>query len=237
MNREAFEQILGAEPRSSDPDFVEARRGSIEFAALARDANAFEEKLEAAIKVPVEADYSDQVLSKLAEVEPTIGASAKTVVTSLSRWTRIIPIAASIAAIFALGIMIGRNTGPDPLQQVFAAHVTHEEYALDLTDPIELRRVQAAFAMHGAKFQLASDSKVTYMATCVMGGKVGLHLVVVDDQGEHSTVMYLPDEADVREGMFSSGNLPGRMIKTEDGGVTAVFSHDGQPVSESRYVL
>ena len=233
MNRKDFEQFLGAEPRSKDADFVEARRSSVEFAALARDANAFEDRLEAALQLPVEADFADQLLSKLTEAEPSIGATSQ----SSSRWTRILPIAASIAAVFALGVMIGRNAEqPSPLQQAFAEHAAHETFALDLTDPIELERVNAAFAAHGAEFQLAANSKVTYMSTCQMGDKIGLHLVVMDEHGEHTTVMYLPEEADVREGSFEAGDLPGKLIQTKDGGAAAIFYHDDQ-TSSSRYVL
>ncbi len=232
MNRQEFEQQLGAEPRSNDPDFVAARRRSVELAGLARDALAFEDKLEAAIKLPVGEDVADQVLAYVRENEP----AAANPVSARPGWMRVLPIAASVAAIFALGIMIGRNSQPSPLADAFAEHVTHETFALDLSDPIALGRVQAAFAAHGAEFQLAADSKVTYMSKCVIGDQVGIHLVVVDANGEHSTVMYLPDQPDVRDAAFEAGDIPAQMFRTADGGVSATFAHDGQS-ADARFVL
>ena len=52
MNFSEFKRILGAEPRSRDPAFRIARDSSPEFARAADEAEAFEDKLEHAARIP-----------------------------------------------------------------------------------------------------------------------------------------------------------------------------------------
>ena len=133
-----------------------------------------------------------------------------------------------------LGVQFGRNQQPDPtaLQAAFAEHVEHELFALALEEALEPQQVSAAFAAHGVKFQPAAGSKVTYMSKCVMGEKVGLHLVMVNADGERTTLMYLPDEQLRDSTSFEAIGVAARMIATADGGAAAFFAHDGQDLDQ-----
>lgn len=221
-----FDLLLGAEPRSRDPEFRALKNSSIENAGKARDALAFEDKLEAALKLPADDGFADQILAQVLPEQPASVRAA-----SQAAWTKWFPIAASVALIFGAGVYLGRSSNNIEdiarLQAAFAEHVTHERYALELTKALDNDQVKAAFASHGASWEPQPGHYVTYMAKCVIGDKTGIHLVMVSETGERTSMMYLPDES-VDSAKFAAGELPARMFGTGDGGVAAVFAHGDQ---------
>ena len=63
MNFSEFKKRLGAEPRSRDPEMLSARDSSQQFETAAREAEDFEDKLEAVIKVEAPADLLSDIQS------------------------------------------------------------------------------------------------------------------------------------------------------------------------------
>ena len=61
MDFTEFKRKLGAEPRGGDPEYIAARDSSPEHREAAIRAEAFEDKLERAAKVPVPGDLIDTI--------------------------------------------------------------------------------------------------------------------------------------------------------------------------------
>ncbi|MCW8926917.1 MAG: DUF3379 domain-containing protein, partial [Xanthomonadales bacterium] len=61
MNFSEFRKLIGADPKRRESGTDEARKSTPEFEAAAREAEAFEDKLEAALLIPPPAEFLDQI--------------------------------------------------------------------------------------------------------------------------------------------------------------------------------
>ncbi len=60
MNFSEFKKLMGADPGNRDPETLRARQSSPEFEAVAAEAEAFEEKLQAALRIQPPAELLSQ---------------------------------------------------------------------------------------------------------------------------------------------------------------------------------
>jgi hypothetical protein len=63
MDFSEFKRLLGADPRSRDPELLRARASSPEFEQAAADAERFEDLLARAVKLPVPEQLIDEIRS------------------------------------------------------------------------------------------------------------------------------------------------------------------------------
>ena len=56
MNFSEFKKLIGADPLNRDPETLRARNSAPEFEVAAREAEAFEEKLQAALNISAPPD-------------------------------------------------------------------------------------------------------------------------------------------------------------------------------------
>ena len=222
MDLEEFKRRLLTEPGDTDPAFSAARNSSTEHARAARESDAFEQQLAAALRLPVRGDLADDVLRRCVGKRP--GSSSAT-------W---LSIAAVLVAAVALALVLLPGSDPAPgagqvaLANAFIDHYNHPEpRALIADEPMPAERAIEALVALGAHPEGAPGA-VTYISPCAIGGVRGLHLVTLDEQGRRVTLMFVPN-AEVERAQQLALELPARMIGTASGAV-AVFVHNGQDV-------
>ena len=59
MNFSEFKKLIGADPWNQDPETLRARNSAPEFETAAKEAEAFEEKLQSALRIQAPADLLD----------------------------------------------------------------------------------------------------------------------------------------------------------------------------------
>ncbi|MDJ0656901.1 MAG: DUF3379 family protein [Xanthomonadales bacterium] len=227
MDLNEFNRRLNEEPRSDDPELKQARNESLQHAAAYRDAQQFEDKLEQALRLPVEDGLADSIL------EHCLGKESAAQQRRLPAW---LGIAASIAVAAVVAVVLFRGEPVNAeLRDAFVEHVQHPEGAFKSNQPVDSGRFLATLASAGVEFA-GSPNDVTYFYPCDIGGKRGLHWVVTDDQGQKTTVLMIPGQELASAHDFRFEQVPARMLPTSAGAM-ALFGHQGQDLDElaSRY--
>ncbi|MEM9300611.1 MAG: DUF3379 family protein [Pseudomonadota bacterium] len=244
MTPEEFDQILNSEPRSQDPAFLEAKRSDLTLARKAADAEAFEQKLERALALPVDNDLTDRILSRIDDRPtawqrwPVSLAAAATVVIAVSLAillpdSDVAPASDPvIAAVDKQDMMADKGAmAGDPMVAAFYDHLMKDKsQALASTAAFQSAEAEAALAEVGIRMA-DSGMKLTfaYPYPCPVGGP-SMHLVMTDEESRQTTVLFSP-AGRVEKGVdtMAPDNLPARAFNVAAGAVYVV-AHDGQPV-------
>ncbi|MBK8286192.1 MAG: DUF3379 family protein [Ahniella sp.] len=179
-----FRRELAAQPQHLG---VEATRHRAECRACAeawQRAIGFEQRLHHVMAVPVPEGLADRILLR----QTTVTRQGTRV--ARQGWTRIA--AGLVMAIGVAGVGYLGLRSPDSLASASVAHLSHEPFALDRTEPIPAAEVARAFADSGVALK-APLTQVTYLVHCPLNGKRSLHLVV-RAEGQAVTAMYVPGE-------------------------------------------
>lgn len=226
MTPEEFKKILGAEPKSDDPDFVEARRSDLGLAALYKQALAEEDKISQALQVPVE-NRVDSILDACFEDE-----ADSTPVRNRPAFMRVLPIAAAVLVAVGVAFVL-----PGTQNQVNAApFVEHIAHHLDFShDPTKDQNkykdsdIDGVLKDLGLKFN-GQIADVSYLSKCVIDEVESLHMVVSLESGEQFTVILVPgtDQA------YGDGEVDdiNAMVASLDQGTLFIYGHQEQPVAD-----
>ncbi len=226
MTPEEFKKILGAEPKSDDPDFVEARRSDLGLAALYKQALAEEDRISQALQVPVE-NRVDSILDVCFE-----GEAGATPVRNRPGFLRVLPIAAAVlvavgVAFFLPGTQNQVNAAP------FVEHINHHlEFNHDPTgdhSDYTDQDVNGILNELGLKFN-GQIADVSYLSKCVIDEVESLHMVVSLASGEQFTVILVPG-SDQAYGDGEVDNI-NAMVASLDQGTLFVYGHQEQPVAD-----
>lgn len=218
MDLEEFEKRLLSEPRSDDPEVIAARRASTAHAAAYRAAQAFEDRLEAALTLPVAPDAADRIIARC------LGRRSRAPV-----W---IALAASLAVAAVVAVWLvpsGPSAADLAVRAAFVDHLSLPEPALDSQTPVDSEQVRAAFAVAGVELT-GELGNVTYLYPCVIGGQKGLHLVMTESDGSQATLMMMPGRHLVAAADFSLPGLSAHLLPTAMGAI-ALFGHGNQDLS------
>lgn len=185
MDFSEFIRRLGAEPRTRDPDMLSARSGTPEFEQAAQQAEAFEQRLEAALRVPADGDALVAAALRRAGREHQAGP----------RWPWL-AVAASILVTVGV-VILNRAAAPGPagdIEHYVRMHFTHDGQqvlarATDAFDPAELERVLAQLDIRSTE---ALAGRVRYVKFCPTPDGKGAHMVVQSDSGP-VTVIVMPN--------------------------------------------
>ncbi|MFK7955420.1 MAG: DUF3379 family protein [Lysobacterales bacterium] len=223
MDFEQFKIFLNADPRSREPEFLEAARSSIQNASDHAKALAFEDKLDNALRVPVVSPTTDDILTHCFGDEQSVSSYRP------PTW-----LAMAAAVLVLVGVASVLLPGASPVdayaREAFIAHLGHPEPgALSSEDAISADAVILAFANQGIAMRDAL-ADVTYMSPCVIGEKKGMHLVVTEKSGDQITVMMMPGEGLESSHNFSVETMTVQMVPT-NAGALALFGHQGQDLS------
>lgn len=206
MDFSEFIRRLGAEPRNQDPDMLSARAAAPEFDHAAEAAEAFEQQLEAALKVPADGDaLLEAALQRVSREQK-----------AAPRWPWL-AVAASILVVVGV-VGISRQSAPGPgggIEHYVRAHFDHDgqqvlamAMASEGFNPAELERVLAQLDKHGTA-ELAE--RVRFVKFCPTPDGKGAHMVVESESGP-VTVIVMPNT-----------RVENRMLVQFDGHEATVF--------------
>jgi len=227
---EEFKQQLMIEPGSQDQAMLAARRSSVQHMAAAKQSDAFELQLEAALRFDTDANLTADILASVRQQEPSAGRS---------HWAGWLAAAASVTVALGIGsFMYNGTVEATPMRAAFVAHMSNDhEYPMVLarTEARPESDVKDIFDRFGADLN-SGFGKVTYLTRCKIGDKLGIHLVVTEDSGDKTTVMFLPGEELAAQISFDVDQVTARMVSTPTG-VVALFGHNGQDLSATTDAL
>jgi len=182
MDFSEFRRRLGAEPRSTDADLLLARNSAPEFAEAAAEAEAFEAKLERALRLAEPAGLVGQ-LCALPERD----------VRPRRRW---VPMALAAGLLLAVGVAgVDRLLHPrwDSVEAYVIDHYYHDGVSLlaEAPTPQDPERIQAMFARFEVEAAPELQQIVGVIKVCVTPDGQGIHMVLNTDSGPF-TVFYMP---------------------------------------------
>ncbi|MEM9531373.1 MAG: DUF3379 family protein [Pseudomonadota bacterium] len=224
MDLEQYKIYLKADPRSREPEFLEASRASIENAKAHAEALAFEDKLEQALRIPVEDPSEEEILLHCWNAENVDHDHSS----SPSMW---LAMAASVLMLVGVASMFWPAGQVDAdVREAFIAHLDHPmEQPLAAEGEVPAAAIALAFANRGMALEGKMEN-VSYLKRCVIGDVQGLHLVLTDSEGDQITVMVMPDEPLERIHNFTVDSMTVQMVPS-DAGAVALFGHQGQDLS------
>lgn len=182
MDFSDFLRRLGAEPRSRDPGLLAAREQSARHQQAAAEAEAFEQRLETALLVPVDgAALTRELLDNIEQP----GTRA--------RWPWL-AMAASVLVMVGVASLLLRSAPPQDLERYVQEHFEHDGAAVlamaqGLSDPAQL---EETLAQLGAEASETLNRQVLFVKFCPTPHGRGAHMVVQSAQGP-VTVIFMPD--------------------------------------------
>ena len=190
MNFSEFKRLLGAEPRSDDPDFRRACHSSAEFERETRDALRFEEKLENALAIREPAGLIDDLM-KISEQPASRTGSGRLLQYALA--------ASLFVAVGAAGIVWKMNPGWDSVEEYLVDHYRHDGISLmTRTQENTTADVQAILADLSIQASPQLADIVGVIKYCPTPDGKGVHMILNTDAGP-VTVFYMP-ETEVNDG-------------------------------------
>jgi hypothetical protein len=184
MDFTEFKRLLGADPRSRDPEFRRARASSPEFEKAAAEADRFEDVLARAVSVPVPEGLLDDVRSI-----PRRHSAAATE----RRWWPMAMAAALLVAVGAAGVTWKMNPSWDSVEDYVSDHYRHDGAdVLALADGQVAAEVQALLAEFDVEALPALADIIGVIKYCPTPDGRGVHMVLNSERGP-ITVIYMPD--------------------------------------------
>jgi hypothetical protein len=212
MNFSEFRRLLGADPNNQDPEFLAARRAGEEYSRAAAEADAFEEKLERAMRVGAPDDL-EEALEPRSDDSRNAGGL---------RW-RGFAIAASV--VIALGAAIvgwNMNREWDSVEAYVAEHYAHDgERLLARSGDPDRPGLAPFLGGLGVRMDTGLADTVQYYKHCPTPSGKGAHLVIDTEYGK-ATVIYMPGTA-VSDGIdFRFDGMRAHMLVVAGGSVAVI---------------
>lgn len=205
MNSTEFRRRLLIDPRAPDMAAAAQARVCADAPAQLAEALAMEDRIDAALDVPIPADLAERVLAAL----PTETAPMR--VPGLRRWWPL-ALAASVALVGWLSLTLLRAPGATgALIAASVEHLAHEPYALTRSDRVPDALVARMFSEAGMHID-TTGLALSYLNRCPLDRRWSVHMVMPAPEGP-VTVMYVIGAADIermdaRKDMFAVRTLP-----------------------------
>jgi hypothetical protein len=216
MNFSEFKRLLGAEPFNRDPKTLHARNSAPEFEQAAREAEAFERKLQRAVKISVDEFMLDEILEIPNRPRPG----------RVPRWAAL---AASVLVV--AGAVWVQAQRPGTIEEYVARHHTLDGVKVlnQAKEPLDGKQVGAILAGLGVSAAAELADRIVFIKYCpTMDGR-GIHMVVSTEHGPMQ-VIYMP-ETRVEEGReFRFAQMQAHLVNLARGSA-AVIGRLDQPVS------
>ena len=218
MNCLEFRRRLGSEPASSDAAFVAHREECARCASAQLAADNFEEKILAALRIPVSTHLTDSII--LAQITESRQRGRKR---KRSFGALIVAAAASIL------IALVATQRPQPNIPVLAGLVIehlhkHVVSLADTQNPLSKQDVMAVFASRGVSLASVPDG-INYVHNCPAGPYKTVHMVMPERDGQVS-VVYVVDKASAQTIDFSNDSMRGREVPLGEGSLVMLAKDD-----------
>ncbi len=228
MNCLEFRRRLGSEPNGTLAEFVAHREECARCASAQAAADAFEERIRAALRVPAPANLADRIL--LAQT-----TESRQAVRNRKRGVGALMLATAASILIAV---IATRYQPDDMPVLAGLVIDHVHKhvvsAVDAEYPIPKQAVMAAFADRGVKLASVPDG-VNYIQECPAGRYKSLHMVMPERDGP-VTVVYVVDKPSTRTTDFNQDGLRGREVPVGAGSLVMLAKDDeGFDLIESQW--
>lgn len=217
-----FRQRVGAEPNAHDAALAAHRLACRGCAAFAREAQALDRSIAAALAVPVPAGLDHRVILR----------ATATPARSAAPW---VALAASlVVAVTAGAFWWSAARAPQSLGAEVIAHARHEPASwiagVQPVAEVEVRRVLAAG--EAELVDAAQLGVVNYATVCPLRGRKVPHLTVQSVAGP-AMVLLLPHEPLAREQPLDEDGLHGVLVPVGDGAI-AIIAPDPRAIEAVR---
>lgn len=202
-----FRRATGADPYRLSAEAVAHRDTCPGCAEFLRQTLALDEKVLAALKVPLPA-------ASARDGRPSLGALK---VVDRRRW---FALAASIVGGVAIGSLLWVSSPRESLATALVEHMDHEPEALAAVNPADPKRVERVLERGGIRLKPGIGA-VSYANTCPFRGRRVPHLVVQTDAGP-VTVIVLSNETVKARISFAEQGYSGTIMPAGPGSIAVV---------------
>jgi hypothetical protein len=232
MNFSEFKRILGAEPRSEDPEVLRARDSNPTYRAAAEEAAKFEDKLEAALSIGMPAELLDQIARIPAQVIALEPPAPK------QKWRWLAAAAVFVAAVgFASYTWYESTFQWESVDDYAVDHWASDgEDLLAEADGLPVDRAEAdrLFASFGMRLSPALAQRIDFVHRCRTPDSRGAHMVITTDQGP-VTLIFMPKVETVNGHILAFDNLIAATLQLERG--SALVIGPNEEIIASVYTL
>lgn len=181
VNFSEFKKLIGADPWSRDPETLRARNSAPEFEAAAAEAEAFEEKIQSALRVSPPADLLDSIK----------GISQQPV--QQRNWMPLALAASLLIAVGAVGVVWKQSLQLDSVDAYLADHYSMDgdDLIAQATGIVAERDITSIMASLNASAEQQLSERIKFIKTCPTPDGTGAHMIVSTDQGP-MTIIYMP---------------------------------------------
>ena len=212
MNFSEFKERIGAEPRSRDPELLEARKADDACEQAAREAEVFEDKLEGALRFDHDEDaFLAELMAGVAEKDkPTV-----------PRW---FAMAASILVVVGVASLSWFQLSKgDDLQRYVEEHWSHDGPALlaKATQTVPAEEVAAVMASLGASASEQVAGRIQYIKFCPTPHGEGAHMILSTPEGL-ATVIYMPTTTVEKPVLLRVDGMDAQVVNLESGSAAII---------------
>jgi len=221
MNFSEFIRILGAEPRSGDPEFQRARHSSPEFEQASDAAERFEAKLDRATAIPA----PDGLIEDLRAISQQMPEEP-----SRNGWWPMALAASLLMAVGASGLVWKMNHTWDSVEDYLVEHYRHDgERLVAMADGGAEHDVQAVLAEFDVQATPALADIVGVIKFCPTPDGTGVHMVLNTESGP-VTVIYMPDTEVTDKEMLAFDRVEAVLVDLQSGSA-AIIGAGSQRIS------
>ena len=215
MNFSEFKRLLGAEPRSDDPEFRRACQSSPEFEREASEALRFEEKLEHALAIPEPAGLLEDLLT-ITEQPPSGSGNRRLLQYALA--------ASLFVAVGAAGIVWKMNHSWDSVEEYLVDHYRHDGVSLmTRTQSDTAADVQAVLSELSIQASPQLADIVGVIKYCPTPDGKGIHMILNTDTGP-VTVFYMPDTEVIDGETLAFDDVEAVLVELQTGSAAIIGS-------------
>lgn len=227
MNFSEFKRLLGAEPRSGDPELQRARHSSPEFEEAAADAERFETKLERAALIPAPEGLMEDIMAITRQ--PSAPAKSR-------GWWPLALAASVLLAVGAAGITWNMNRGWDSVEDYLVYHYRHDgEKLMARVDGGTASDVQTILAELDVQASPALADIIGVIKYCPTPDGKGVHMILNTETGP-VTVIYMPHTRVTDGEMLAFDNVEAVLVELQSGSA-AIIGPDRQLLSSLTTII
>ena len=220
MSFSEFKKLMGADPLNQDPETLRARNSAPGFEAAATEAEAFEEKLQAALNVAAPVDL-------LADIKSITEQPAKR-----RNWMPLAMAASVLLVIGAAGIVWKQTHSWDSVEAYVQDHYGHDGGSVlaDATSFVANEDIINIMSRFGANVDETLSERIKFIKYCPTPDGKGVHMVVSTDQGP-MTVLYMP-ETDVINGEIIQFDQQHALLVSLQRGSAVIIGEKSQAIQD-----
>ena len=218
MNFSEFKKLMGADPLNREAETERARHSSPEFEAVANEAEAFEEKLQAALLFEPPEDLLDQV--KSISEHPA----------RQRNWIPFALAASLLVFVGAAGLVWKQSHQWDSVEAYVMDHYSYDGSAVLAKagkNPSD-QDISKILARFDARADEQLSSVITFIKYCPTPDGRGAHMVVSTDQGP-VTIIYMPETQTTDGEVLRFDQMQASLVSLEHGSA-AIIGNQSQSI-------